>query len=247
MNFFSLFKRKILYKLKNKIDIDNDGINFHDLDELFHHYGSDKANIFSGTRSKGHGFSTFYTRKLEFFKNKKINILEVGSYAGASAAAFKKYFKDSNIYCLDINISNFRYSSKDIHVFGLDICEKKKLDKILKEINFENNEYFFDLIIDDGSHNLSDILFSFKTLFRNLSKKGIYVIEDFKHPNYYKYNRNIDHILIDQLLDKLRNKKFFESNIIDKKDQSYLFDNISKIETYKGNLEDSDISFIEKI
>ena len=168
MNFFSLFKRKILYKLKKKIDIDKDGVNFHDLDKLFHYYGSDKANVFVGTKGKGHGFSTFYSKKLDFLKHKQINILEIGSYAGASAAAFKKYFKDSNVFCLDINISNFKYSSKDIHVYGLDICDKKELYKTLKKINLRNKDNFFDLIIDDGSHNLSDILFGFITLFRNV-------------------------------------------------------------------------------
>ena len=50
----------------------------------------------------------------------------------------------------------------------------------------------FDIIIDDGSHkNLSDILFSIKYLFKILNKKGVYIIEDFKFPNYYKYNRMI--------------------------------------------------------
>ncbi len=244
MNFFSLFKRKILYKFKSKINIDKDGFDASSLDELLHHYGSDKANIFNKT--KGHGFSDFYSNKLEFLKDKKINILEIGSYAGASAAAFKKYFKNSQIYCLDINISNFKYCSKDISVFGLDICNEKKLNKTLDRIKSKKGIETFDLIIDDGSHNLSDILFGFKILFKQLTKKGIYILEDFKHPNYYEYNRNIDHIFIDQMLNNFKSKKTFNSNIISKDDQIYFFENIKKIETFKGNLDDSDISFIEK-
>ena len=125
-------------------------------------------------------------------------------------------------------------------MFGLDINNKKKLDRILQEIGVKHE--YFDLIIDDGSHNLSDILFSIKYLFKHLTKKGVYIIEDFKLPNYYKYNRNIDHILIDQLLDNLKNKIFFQSNIISKTEQIYFFENIKKIEVFKGNLKDSDIS-----
>ena len=106
------------------------------MDELFYHYGSDKADVFRRTGEKGHGFSNFYSKKLEFFKERNVNILEIGSYAGASAAAFKKYFKKSKIYCLDINISNFIYSSKDIHVYGLDICNKKKLYNVLDKIKY---------------------------------------------------------------------------------------------------------------
>ena len=84
MNFFSLFKRKILYKIKKKFNIDNDEINLSNLDELFKHYGSDKSN-------NGHGFSNFYIDYLKDLKDKDINILEIGSYAGSSAAAFTKY------------------------------------------------------------------------------------------------------------------------------------------------------------
>ena len=247
MNFFSLFKRKILYKIKNKINIDLDNVNKDTLDELFHYYGSDKANIFKKTQKQGHGFSRFYTQHLKHLKQREIKILEIGSFAGASAVAFSKYFNKSNIYCFDINISNFIYSSKNIHVYGLDINNEDEVKKILKKIDLESNSSFFDIIIDDGSHYLSDILFSLKTLFRYVKKGGIYILEDFKHPNYYDYNRNIDHVLVDQVLRNLKDKKLFNSNIINNEDQVYLHNNINEIKIYKGNLKDSDICFIEKI
>ena len=246
MNFFSLFKRSILYKIKNKINIDLDNVNQDTLDELFHYYGSDKANIFKKTQDQGHGFSGFYTQHLEHLKQREIKILEIGSYAGASASAFVKYFPNSKVYCFDINISKFIYYSKNIHVFGLNIKDKKKVEKILSKINSESNSNFFDVIIDDGSHYLSDILFSLKILFKYIKKGGIYVIEDFNHPNYYDHNRDIEHILVDQTLRNLKEKKLFNSNIIKNDDQIYLHKNIDKIETYKGNLADSDICFIRK-
>jgi len=246
LNFFSLFKRSILYKIKNKINIDLDNVNRDTLDELFHYYGSDKANIFKKTQDQGHGFSGFYTQHLEHLKQREIKILEIGSYAGASASAFVKYFPNSKVYCFDINISKFIYYSKNMHVFGLNIKDQKKVEKILSKINLESNSNFFDVIIDDGSHYLSDILFSLKILFKYIKKGGIYVIEDFNHPNYYDYNKNIDHILVDQMLRNLKEKKLFNSNIIKNDDQIYLHNNIDKIETHKGNLSDSDICFIRK-
>ena len=36
----------------------------------------------------------------------------------------------------------------------------------------------------------------------------MYVIEDYKHPNYYTYNKDVNDILIDDLLSNLKNKKF---------------------------------------
>ncbi len=246
MNFFSLFKRKLLYNFKSKINIDLDNKKDESLDELFHFYGSDKANIFKKTNNKGHGFSDFYTKKFEHLKHKKIKILEIGSFAGSSAAAFIKYFENSSVYCFDINISKFIYSSKNIQVYGLDIKNEGKLKKVLKKINTQTNSDKFDIIIDDGSHYLSDILFGIKFLFRYVNEGGLYVIEDFKHPNYYNYNRDINHILIDQVLQNLKSKQIFNSRIISTEDQLYLQNKIKTIDVYKGNLEDSDICFIKK-
>ena len=221
MNFFSLFKRNLIYKFKKKTSIDNDSFPEKDLDQLFFHYGSDKADFFQNKNKRGHGFSKFYEKQLAIYKNKTINILEIGSYAGASAAAFSKYFYNSKIFCFDINISNFKYSSNNINVYGLDI-------------------------IDDGSHYLSDILFSLNFFFKFVIQGGTYVIEDYKHPNYYKYNLDIQDIFVEDLLSKILKKEYFSSGFIKKESQKYIFNEVKEIVSYKGNLEDSDICFIRK-
>ena len=246
MNFFSLFKRSLIYKFKKKISIDTDGVNLDSFDDLFYHYGSDKANIFINTKEKGHGYSVFYKKKLSDLKKKKINILEIGSYSGASAAAFTKYFSDANIFCFDLNISNFKYKSKNIHVFGLDIKNEKKIKKALNFITKKFNIKEFDIIIDDGSHNLDDILIGIKFFFKLLKKNGLFVIEDFKYPNYYDYNNNIKHIFVDELFKNLIEKKNFPSTIFSESEQDILMNSIEKLETFKGNLENSDIAFITK-
>ena len=68
LNFFSLFKRNFLYKIKKKINIDLDKINKKSLDELFSHYDTDKANFISSKKETGHGFSKFYEIHLNSFK-----------------------------------------------------------------------------------------------------------------------------------------------------------------------------------
>jgi len=246
LNFFSLFKRHLIYKLRKKISIESDNFKFKSLDELFHHYGSDKAETFKINNKPGHGFSKFYKEKLKKFKNKEINILEIGSYSGASAAAFVKFLPNSNIFCFDVNISNFKYKAKNIHVFGVDINNEKKINKKLQSIFLKYKFCKFDLIIDDGSHNLKDMLVGLKFLFKFVNSGGIYVIEDFKHPNYYQYNNNLNHILIDKLLDNLSNKIISLSSLLTENDQEDLINSIEKIERFKGNLKDSDISFISK-
>tara|TARA_Y100001958_G_C21192281_1_gene520225 strand:- start:141 stop:884 length:744 start_codon:yes stop_codon:yes gene_type:complete len=246
LNFLSLFKRKLLYKIKKKISIDNDEFNSESLDALFHYYGSDKADIYKFSKTQGHGFSKFYIEKLQHLREKKINILEIGSFAGASAASFIKYFKNSEVFCFDINISKFKFSSKRIQVFGLDIKNEKNVYKTLKYI-FEKKDFKeFDLIIDDGSHNLSDIFLGLKIFLKHLKSNGFYIIEDYKHPNYYKYNKDIDEILIDTLLEKISKKSTFKSKIFNESLQTDLFNSIDEVVTFKGNLKDSDICFLKK-
>ena len=117
MNFFSLFKRKLIYKFKKKTLIDNDNLNSDSLDYLLHQYGSDKANIFKKNQNKGHGYSLFYEKKLGKFKNKNINILELGSYSGASAAAFAKYFPGANNFVNQILVQSSVFDNSETSRF----------------------------------------------------------------------------------------------------------------------------------
>ena len=138
------------------------------------------------------------------------------------------------------------YESKKIHVHGLDITNTTKVNKTLNKIFEKHNFTHFDLIIDDGSHYLKDILLSLNFFFKYLKNKGFFIIEDFKHPNYYKYNKNIDHIFIDEFLTNIRNKKISNSCIFSEDEQNFLINFVKTIDFNKGNLEDSDICFIEK-
>ena len=93
---------------------------------------------------------------------------------------------------------------------------------------------------------MSDILKSLNFFFKFLNKNGYYIIEDFKLPNYYQYNRDINHIFVDEFLNNIINKRISNSNVFTDQDQEYLIKLVKKIQIYKGNLSDSDICFIEK-
>ncbi len=123
---------------------------------------------------------------------------------------------------------------------------KKKINKLLQSIFHQYKFKEFDIIIDDGSHNLKDLLIGLKLFFKFVKYQGIYIIEDFKHPNYYEYNNDINHIFIDEFLKNLSDKRLSLSSIFSDNEQISLMNSIEKIESYKGNLNDSDISFITK-
>ena len=77
----------------------------------------------------------------------------------------------------------------------------------------------------------STILINFKNFLPKVKSGGFYIIEDFNH---YKYYSHLDDSLpfslkIEEILENLKTKQNFESNILDGKFQNYCFNNISKI------------------
>lgn len=246
MNLFSPYKRQLLYFLKNKINIDKEKNDKSlSLEDLFVKYGSDKASFWNKSNN-GHGYTKFYLKYFNRIRKKKLNILEVGSFSGASAAAFSKFFFNSNIYCLDINISNFKYKSKKIKVFGLDATNLRNIKTFLNKIDADQKNGFFDIIIDDGSHRLEDILKVFKLFFQYLKSNGFYVIEDFKHPNFYKHLNSKNEPKINKLIQSLKKKKIIKSNILDHHFQKNIIKSLGLIKDYKGLLKDSYIAFFKK-
>ena len=238
MNFFSLFKRNIIYLLKNKINIDKDKFGKKTtLDYLFKKYETDKSNA-------SHGFTKYYTNHLNKLKNRRLNFLEIGSATGGSAAAFVHYFDKSNVFCLDVNLTLVKYKSDKINFFGLDSSNSKMLYKFLKNVEEKFSVKKIDGIIDDGSHILSDQLFSINYFFKYLKKGGYYIIEDYKFPNYFKRCNDVDENTIDILIKKLKNNKVIKSQILQNDTINKLYK--AKIYTYKGRTKISDIVFFQK-
>ena len=93
---------------------------------------------------------------------------------------------------------------------------------------------------------MKDILIALKLFFKILQKESLYIIEDFKHPNYYEYNNNLEHIFVNEFLDNIERKNISPSNIFNDNEQKNLINSIKKVENFKGNLKDSDICFITK-
>jgi len=112
-------------------------------------------------------------------------VLEIGVWKGASTASFFYYLTKAKFFAIDRNFK-FNYYSKRINFIYCDTSSDKDLSK-LKDYIQMNKINSFDIIIDDGSHVLSNILNNFIFFFNFLKSGGIYVIEDYKHPNYFFY------------------------------------------------------------
>ena len=180
-----------------------------------------------------------------------MNILEIGVWKGASTASFFYYLPNSNFVAID-NEAKFSYKSTRIKFFLCNTSDLNSLKK-LKKILFKQNINKFDIIIDDGAHTLSNIIKNFIFFFKFLKSEGLYVIEDYKFPNYFDFCNDIrNHYLIDKILYFIKKKSFFKSSLFTKKLIKYFIKNIQRIDTFKGSYvykdgrNISDIAFIKK-
>ena len=224
------FKPKIL--TKKKINLDKKKQIKSNFNNLFSYYNTDKSRIFRrlDIEQKTNNYGPFYEKHLKEMKNKKLNILEIGSYMGSSSAAFLDYFKNAKLYCMDINHKNFLFKSKRLKLINVDYMNQKKISDF-------TNKYidYFDIIIDDGGHYKSHILNNLKYFYKSLSKSNsFYIIEDFglkfDYLNDIKSEPNIF-----KIIKCLKNKKLFKSKILDKKFQLKLINSINKIHVHQGN------------
>lgn len=136
-----------------------------DLDKIGLEYETDKSSVF-------HDYLNKYEKYINFDRNDKIKILEIGIDKGKSLKMWKDYFINSTILGIDI----------------IPECKNYEEERIFVEIGDQTNYHFlseisekygpFDLIIDDGSHMNYDVITTFNIMFNNVSNKGLYIIED---------------------------------------------------------------------
>jgi len=116
-----------------------------------------------------HAYVDSYAKLLKPYRNKQINILEIGIDFGYSLALWRAYFDKANIYGID-NRNALKFS-EDVTPIIYDANDASIIDKY-----FSNLE--FDIIIDDASHEVEHQVLRFPIYFPKLKKGGLYIIED---------------------------------------------------------------------
>jgi hypothetical protein len=134
--------------------------------------------------SKYNNYGKYYDKYLNNYINKEISYLEIGISKCESLFAMHEYFNNAkNIVGIDSNPYCITFEQKQKNIF-IEIG-KQNNELFLKKVNDKYGN--FDIIIDDGSHELNDILVSFNTLFPLLNDKGIYIIENTINIRDYLY------------------------------------------------------------
>jgi len=149
--------------IKNTI---NKEIRMKNLDKLSHTYGTDK-NI------TGHWYTKLYEEYFTPLRESAKNVLEIGVYNGESIRLWKDYFRNAEIYGIDIDPEDAQYIGLRQHIFIGDQSDVEFLNTVVDSIDGP-----LDIIVDDGSHRMAHYIVTFNTLFLTLRSQGWYVIED---------------------------------------------------------------------
>jgi hypothetical protein len=116
-----------------------------------------------------------YEKHFSRFVGKELLILEIGVSKGGSIAMWKEYFgKNATIIGVDIDSNCKQYENINENVF-VEIgnqSDTKFLDFVLEKYGIPT------IVIDDGSHEMYDLVTTFKHIYHKLGDGSVYLVED---------------------------------------------------------------------
>ena len=200
-----------------------------------------------------HGYMSLYQEYFSPYQTKDIKLLEIGIQLGDSIRMWNDYFENGNIFGIDID----HVHMINENCFIIDAGKREDLKKLVDKCGK------FDIIIDDGSHNMVDHQISLGYLFKYLKLGGIYVIEDLLSQDYksnpgpfnkfnkghlyhrnWKYKEKKENNTLDMLKKIISDKVVISEYMLDD-EKKYLENNIKSIKLYDTKYKDN-ICFIVK-
>jgi hypothetical protein len=155
-----------------------------DLCIILKKFGSDKC-------SDWHNYSTLYDFIFFGDREKDLKIFEVGIYGGSSVRSWKEYFKNSQIYCGDVNREYFVKEDR-IESFFCDQDRPKSIREMWENDKLKNID--FDVIIDDGKHEYVSNINFLENSYHKLKKGGFFIIEDLTKSTLNSFRDNIEEL-----------------------------------------------------
>jgi hypothetical protein len=140
------------------------------LSRLAIRHGSDKFG--------GHVYTPIYHRLFNHLRDRPIRLLEIGvggyttpEAGGSSLRMWADYFPAARIVGLDVHPKQLNISPRVTTIQGSQTNQDQ-----LRQVVAEHGP--FDIVIDDGSHQVDHVLASFRCLYPLLPTGGVYVVED---------------------------------------------------------------------
>ena len=135
-------------------------------------------NLKLSDKNTVHSYLQIYDNLFTRFKNKDVNMIEVGTSNGGSIALWNYYFNNAKIYGVDIIDSKLMIDeivNKD-NIILFNSTDGYDINFVTE--NFINKNIKFDILIDDGPHTLQSMKDFIKLYLPLIKDNGILVIED---------------------------------------------------------------------
>ena len=136
-----------------------------EISEILKKYDTDK--------NREHEYGGVYDHIFgRFDRNATLNILEIGTQKGESLLAWKEYFPNAKVTGIDI----------------VDVVEYRSdaVNYVVQDVNDYRTDEMFDIVIDDGSHWLKDVVHTVSYFSQKLKLGGCIVIEDVQNPKVWQ-------------------------------------------------------------
>jgi cephalosporin hydroxylase len=136
--------------------------------DLYHYFVTQKGrNIIKNVH-----YFPIYERHFSRFVGHPITMFEIGTGQGGSCQMWKYYFGAmARIVTIDIEKVP-QFNETQIYVRTGDQSDPVFLNGLIEEFGAP------DIVLDDGSHHMDHVNASFDVLFPQMSKKGVYLVED---------------------------------------------------------------------
>jgi hypothetical protein len=152
---------------------------------------------------------------------------------GNSLKVWRDYFINAEILGLDI----VKHELTDIERIKLDWLDQSKRDLV---IEYSEKITDYDIIIDDGSHNVFDQQITLANFFKSLKSGGFYVLEDLHSSIEVKIPHkaqlwgwgNPEHTTPLEFLENFNKTKKIISNVLTKEEINYLENNIESVDIF---------------
>jgi hypothetical protein len=122
---------------------------------------------------RNHNYLPFYWMHFRDIRMYVRNVCEIGLQRDRSIRMWEEFFPHATIYGVDIDPENRKFEGGRRRVRIGDQSDQRFLGELVDEVRDG-----FDIVIDDGSHNMRHQLKTFNALFPALTRHGIYVMED---------------------------------------------------------------------
>ena len=180
-----------------------------------------------------HGFVDIYSPLFEPFRKDSIRFFEIGILNGYSHLMWRTYFRNAEVFGIDIRDYSHYSKGSGIMTFVADQANREDLQAFLDTSGGQ-----FDVILDDGGHAMDHQQVSLGYLFPEVKSGGMFIIEDvhtsiplfYPDPDFHVNESETNTTLL--MLEYFIRTGEIKSVFLNEQEELYLQDNIGRVEIH---------------